>query len=345
MRESGTADDHTRMTRAGEVFNKAALIASDCGATDLARHLCWRQHDVFDAARPLSAQAAKLALQPILNIPRQLIREGDGATAYQMLDQLYRAARNRADAQLAGRWISLRDLTCAPDDHRTVCTLLWAALLADGARALALAGRWQDAAEHAAALRGIGTRLLDGRQVTILSLVDRGEHDRAAAMVENSVLAQPWEQAVASLLRVYCQGGAARDTEQDTAAMLDHALGLVEQAEPSTAVFRTRVGITALDLADECSPVQVPRLRTAIIAAASADAYAAREALAHPVLRPAMTTGQEQALAALVEASGLGQVTIPQSQMDGLMASVTLAEHQLRAQLDRPRSPPRSWSP
>jgi hypothetical protein len=38
----------------------------------------------------------------------------------------------------------------------------------------------------------------------------------------------------------------------DAAAMLDHALGLVEQAEPATAVFRARVGMTALDLADEC---------------------------------------------------------------------------------------------
>ncbi len=338
MRKSGAPDDHTRMIRAGEVCNKAALIASDCGAADLARNLCWRQHDVFDAARPLPAQAAKLALQPVLNIPRQLIREGDGATAYQMLDQLYRAARHRTDAELAGRRISLRDVTCAPDDHRTVCTLLWAALLADGARALALAGRWQDAAEHAAAHRGVGTRLLDGRQVTILSLVDCGKHDRAAAMVEDSVICEPWEQAVASLLRVYCRHGAGGDTEQDAAAMMDHAFGLVEQAEPSTAVFRARVGMTALDLADGCGSAPVPRLRAAIIAAASVDAYAAREALAHPVLRPAMTKGQEQALAALVEASGLGRGAMPQGLLEDLMASVAMAENQLRALLDRSRS-------
>lgn len=124
--------------------------------------------------------------------------------------------------------------------------------------------------------------------------------------------------------------------------MLDHALGLVTQAEPSTAVFRARVAMTALDLADGYGSAQVPRLRTALIAAAAADAYAAREALAHPVLRPAMTTGQEQALAALVEASGLGRGAIPQALLDDLMASAALAENQLRAQLDRPRSPVRS---
>lgn len=192
MRESGAADDHMLMTRAGEVCNKAALIASDCGAVDFARNLCWRQHEVFDAARPLPTQAAKLALQPVLNIPRQLIREGDGDTAYQMLDQLYQAARDRTDVELAGRRISLRDVTCAPGDYRKVCTLLWAALLADGARALASVGCWQDAAEHAAAHRGVGTRLLDGRQVTILALADYGEHHRATAMIEDSVIAQPW---------------------------------------------------------------------------------------------------------------------------------------------------------
>ncbi|MGH3941186.1 MAG: hypothetical protein ACRDTG_21630, partial [Pseudonocardiaceae bacterium] len=201
------------------------------------------------------------------------------------------------------------------------------------------AGRWQDAAEHAAAHRGVGTRLLDGRQVAILSLADRGEHDRATSMVQDSVLTEPWERAVASLLRVYCRHAAGDDTEQGTAAMLDHALDLIEQTEPSTAVFRARVGMTALDLADECDSPQLPRLRTALITTASTDAYAAREALAHPVLRPVMTAGQQQGLTALVQASGLGRGAIPQGLLDDLMESVTLAENQLRTLLDPPHNP------
>src|SRR3954447_11179759 len=67
-----------QLTRAAEVCNKAALIASDCGLPDLARTLCWRQHEVFQAARPLTASTAKLAMQPVLNVARQLIRDGDG---------------------------------------------------------------------------------------------------------------------------------------------------------------------------------------------------------------------------------------------------------------------------
>ncbi|MGQ0775692.1 MAG: hypothetical protein ACT4NY_14945 [Pseudonocardiales bacterium] len=82
-------DDGDRITRAAEVCNNAALIASDCGLPELARALCWRQHKVFDQARPLPASATKLALQPVLNLPRQLIREGDNDGAYAILQALY----------------------------------------------------------------------------------------------------------------------------------------------------------------------------------------------------------------------------------------------------------------
>src|SRR5262249_26609269 len=162
---------------------------------------------------------------PVLNIPRQLIREGDGDGAYQILDQLYRAARARTETEVAGRRVTLRDVTCAPDDHKTVTTLLWAALLADGARALAQAGRWQEAADPATAHRGVGARLLDGRQVTILALVDRHQPDRAAGLVDDSVTEQPWELAVASALRVYCQHAAGTTVTRDVEIMLSRVLG------------------------------------------------------------------------------------------------------------------------
>jgi hypothetical protein len=179
----GDGDGDGRIIRAAEVCNKAALIASDCGLPELARALCWRQHEVFDHARPLPASAAALALQPLLNLPRQLIREGDGHGAYAMLQALYHAARDRTDAVIDGRSVNLHNVTCAPDDHKTICTRVWAALLADGTRALTQAGRWREAAEHAATHRGVGLRLLDGRQVIILALAQNGQADQAAALV------------------------------------------------------------------------------------------------------------------------------------------------------------------
>lgn len=51
-----------RLSSAAEALNKAALIASDCGLVDLAQQLCWRQFDIFQAATPLTAKTAKLAL-------------------------------------------------------------------------------------------------------------------------------------------------------------------------------------------------------------------------------------------------------------------------------------------
>jgi hypothetical protein len=64
-----------RVTRASESLNKAALIASDCGVPDLAHDFCHRHYALFAAKAPLPAWAARLVLQPILNISRQLIRE------------------------------------------------------------------------------------------------------------------------------------------------------------------------------------------------------------------------------------------------------------------------------
>jgi hypothetical protein len=274
--------------------------------------------------------AAKLALQPVLNIARQLIREGDGDSAYQILHQLFHAALNRTEAEIAGRRVSLREVTGSPGDHETVTKLLWAALLADGARALALAGRWQEAAEHAAKNRGVGTRLLDGRQVTILALVDRGQPDQAVAMVQDSVTTEPWEEAVASLLRIYSQCAAGADTEQDLTAMIPHALGIVEQADPSTTVFRTRIGITALDLAGDYDSALLQRLRQAVISGSASDTYASREVLAHPELCPVMTAKQRQRLESLVQESGLGGGSMPHDLLGDLMSSVTMAERRLQ---------------
>ncbi|MGH3933742.1 MAG: hypothetical protein ACRDS1_01950 [Pseudonocardiaceae bacterium] len=327
--------DGDRITRAAEVCNKAALIASDCGLPELARALCWRQHEVFDQARPLRASAAKLALQPVLNLPRQLIREGDNDGAYAMLQALYHAARDRTDAVIDGQSVNLRNVTCAPDDHKTICTLVWAALLGDGARALAQAGRWREAAERAAAHRGVGVRLLDGRQVTILALAQNGQADQAAALVEQSTTTEPWEQAVQSLLRIHCQRAAGADVERHVAAMLTTVLTLLQQPDPSTAVFRTRVGVIALDLANIHGAPQLSQLHAALIATAYSDTYAARDALAHPLPRQAMTAGQHRDLAELTHASGLDSGTIPEPLYGDLMAAVSSAEDQLRVLLIR----------
>ncbi|WP_051846518.1 hypothetical protein [Streptomyces sp. NRRL F-5053] len=332
--QPATGDLHQQATRAAEICNKAALIASDCAVPDLARDLCWSQYEVFDQARPLPSWAVKLAPQPILNIARQLIREGDGNSAYALLDAVFRAARSRSSAEITGRTVNLHSLTTSADEHKTLCTLVWAALLADGTRALTQAGRWREAAEAAAAHHGVGARLLDGRQITILALAQRGQHDEATALIEGSQPAEPWEEAVQNLLRALCSGADSAVPAPDLEDMLTTALALQQQPSPSTTVFRTRVGITALLLAGAHISVQISPLQADIFAMAKVDGYVARDALTHPQLRREMTASQRRALTNLVRTAGLDAGTVPAPLRSDLMRAVASAEDHLRLCLE-----------
>ncbi|WP_225842129.1 hypothetical protein [Streptomyces albus] len=332
--QPATGDLHQQATRAAEICNKAALIASDCAVPDLARDLCWSQYDVFDQARPLPPWAVKLALQPILNIARQLIREGDGNSAHTMLDALFHAACTRTCTEVTGRTIDLHTLTGSTDGHKTLCTLVWAALLADGTRALAQAGRWREAADAAARHRGVGARLLDGRQITILALTQTGQHDKANALIEGSRPAEPWEEAVQSLLRALCRDVAGAAPASHLEGMLTAALALQQQAAPRTTVFRTRVGITALAMAAAHTSARIRPLHTAILAMAHADGYAARDALAQPQMHRTMTTGQRRALTSLVRIAGLDAGTLPGPLRSELASAVASAEDRLRLCLE-----------
>jgi hypothetical protein len=139
QRLAGPAADATRLdriTRACEVLNKAALIASDCGLPALAHALCHRQYELFEKAKPWSSWEIKLAMQPLLNIARQRIREGNGDNSLALLESLCTAARTRTSVTYDGHLIDFGALTATPQDHKALCTLIWAALLADGTRAL-----------------------------------------------------------------------------------------------------------------------------------------------------------------------------------------------------------------
>ncbi|WP_165983992.1 hypothetical protein [Streptomyces sp. YIM 98790] len=342
--QPAAGDIQQQAIRAAEVCNKAALIASDCAVPDLARALCWSQYAVFDQARPLPPWAVKLALQPILNIARQLIREGDGSSAYAMLEALLSAARAKSSVEITGRTVDLHTITGTAGDHKTVCTLVWAALLADGTRALTQAGRWHEAAEAAATHRGVGARLLDGRQTTILARAQNGRHDEATALVENSCPSEPWEEAVRNLLRIMCQDtGSAPATHID--AMLTAALTLRRRPVPGTTVFLTRVGIAALILAAGHTDGRIPQLLTDVLAMAHTDGYAARDALTHPQLRHAMTASQHHALTSLVRTAGLDSGLLPEPLRSDLMSAVQTAQDRLRCCLGHgavtsPTTPP-----
>lgn len=330
--QPGGASHRDNVACAAGVLNFAALIASDTGIPGLAAELCWRQHAIFADADALPPDIAVIALMPLVNIARQQARQGDGNTAFSTLNCLYRAAQQRGTATIHGHRVNLAPLTCGPA-HRETCRELWAVLLTDGARALAREGRWNDAAETIAAHHGIGTRLLDGRQIKIMSLVEKGHHSEAAAMIDTTVPAEAWETAVTAILRAYCQQQAAPTTPGEPSDAIAKAIELVGQGEPTTAAFRSRAGLTALNLAASQPEEGTAQLRDAIVKLAATDAYAARNALSHPLMRARMTCHQERQLTSVITAAGFGAGHLPPAHMDAITTAVGQAEEYLRVLL------------
>jgi hypothetical protein len=337
--ERGTRQE--QVTRAAEVLNKAALIASDCGVPALARVLCRRQCELFALRAPLPGWAVRLALQPVLNMPRQLIRDGHGDDALALLQALHQAALNRASAVIDGMPIDFGGLSSMADGYRDACTLTWTALLADGTRALAQAGRWREAASHAAAYRGVGTRLLDGRQAAILALLADRQATEAVEMVEQSAVTESWEHAVRAVLRVLCQHVAGESNLFGIATMLDAASTLMGVQDPATAVSRARIGMLSLGLAGPDDTAGTLAVHAALIAAGNADGYVARDLLATQFL----TSAQRSRLQAVVDACGLDAGAIPGYLHDDLTRSADCAEAALTLAMSispDPRQPSRS---
>ncbi len=327
--------DEIRLSSAAEALNKAALIASDCGLVDLAQQLCWRQFDLFQAATPLTAKTAKLALQPIVNLGRLATRGGDGARAYRIFENAYDAVRTPAATQIDGRDIDFRQFVNQTEERQEIRKFLWTILLADGTRALTQAGRWSDALRHIEQHKGIGKRMLDGRQVAILARCTTGDHDTALDMLEDSSTPDPWEHAIATCLRTLCLRIGNQPADTSAAAMGRAYLRL--EPSPEHLVFRTRLGLCVIDLAADAHRAATSQViaRVTREAVTGADAHSASDVLSHELCRSSMAQADEDALADIVELSGLRRTTIPANLLDDLMTSAKTSQAQLAQVLAR----------
>ncbi|WP_239405481.1 hypothetical protein [Frankia sp. Cj3] len=318
--------------RAAEAHNLTALIMSDCGLPALARTLCWRQFELFRTSRSCNAATAKLALQPLVNLGRLLIRDGDGTAAYRLLEALFEAVKAQSDTVIDGRKISFGDFISHDDDHREVVQWLWTVLLSDGTRALTRAGQWAEALQNVQQHKGIGHRLLDGRQVAILAHCAGRDYDTASAMLADTATSAVWEEAVAACLRVLCLGLADRPADSDVTTMVDRYLALEREREH--AIFRVRLGLCIIDLSTGTRGI--PQVASAIVrdALETTDAYAAYDALSHETCLSRMTEDGSRALTEIVRASGLERGTIPAEILDDLMESVRISEASIADALD-----------
>ncbi|MFF2652661.1 hypothetical protein [Streptomyces sp. NPDC058045] len=323
-----------KATSATVSLNKAALIASDCGIPDLARALCWRHTEVFLRAQPLSAQEARHALEPLVNLARLRVRDGDGLGAYHLLDSLNRAVRSKTEAVIDGRSMSFQHLTQSAADHQQVCQWLWAVILGDGTRALVAAGRWDRARAHSEQHRGVGQRLLDGRQVEVLVRCLGEQPSEALEFLNKTTLTEDWEHSVAACLAVLCLTAAGEHPVDPVEKMVKHYLAL--DAAPEIAVFRSRVGLAALDLAPRNRQAEVLR-RLIREATTCGDGYVARDVQAHSVCREEMSPDEFDTLSAAVASAGLGHGHIPdpleRDLLDAVTVSVSATERHLTQEL------------
>ncbi|WP_193374002.1 hypothetical protein [Nocardiopsis salina] len=280
-------------------FNGAALIASDAHMPDLARTWCWEHAEHHLGDLPLSRDRACRALEPVVNLARLEIRAGRPDHALDILERLLRGLREGTPVRVHDRVLPLDRITRTESERVEVYRWAWAVYLGDGMRALATQGRWQDAAEQARLLGGVGQRLFDGRQVTVLSLIAGGETEQALRLVDESEIREPWECCVQLILRLRCNQEAEGAEE------------LVETIRTlSMPLFATRAGLSMPCLLARGRPV-VGEFLVWLVETASTDGYAARDLLDDA--RAALSGTQHESLAKVCTEAGLGPNTLPEN--------------------------------
>ncbi|WP_277310646.1 hypothetical protein [Spongiactinospora sp. TRM90649] len=325
-RAVGQAGD---MAGAAAVCNLAALLASDLGLPDLARRWCLRQSNVYLSARPLGTQAARHALEPLINIARLHMRAGDGERAFNFLDAMYTAICNRTDTIIDGIDIPGATLSITNEDHQDLRRWLWANTLAAGARALAIAGRWEEAHTQLRRYKGIGRRMLDGRQVAILAHATSGDTTGALALLDDTQPGEPWENAVTACLSALCRGCTGQLGDQNSTLLIDRYQLL--PPIPGLDVFHTRLGLTIIDTLGGTTSPSARQIALDLIdhTIAASDGYTARELLSHTDCASLLTPSQSRDLTAVVIACALGTHDLPADLRTDLETALATSETEL----------------
>jgi hypothetical protein len=257
-----------------------------------------------------------------VNLARLRTRAGDGIGAWSLLEGLYHAIASRTDTIIDGVEIPAARLTTAPNAHRELRAWLWATLLSSGARALGVAGRWDDAHRRLRQYKGIGRRMLDGRQIAVIAHGAAGNHDDALALLRDTWPGEPWETAVAACLTLLCQRHKTADRTDPWAAYR-----ALETPAAGLVVFHIRLGLTMIDVLDGVNQPAARAIAAGLLVHATADGYAARDVLAHPGCRSIATDRRLDSLAGLVNTCGLDAGFIPDRVLADISAAVDTAEH------------------
>lgn len=320
---------------ASAVYNQAALIASDLGLPDLARQMCHQHAAAYLHACPLPGISAIRGLEPVVNLARLQIRAGHADEGRQRLLDLYEAVEAGAAARFEDIAVPA-DLTATDEDHHEVRAWLWRVLLADGTRTLTTAGRWAEARAHIEAHRGVGKRMLDGRQVAVLAALVAGDTAQAVALLADTMPGDPWEQTVTACLTVLCRRNAGLPVDSHVA---DLVTAYSERgSELGMTVFDIRLGLTVLETIGSAEAPSAHRIVDGLHhrVTDAEDGYAARENLAHPLFAAIATERQAQDCRALVRACALGTAALPDEWQGELTAALRVGDIVIRGSLARP---------
>ncbi|MFH8737611.1 hypothetical protein [Streptomyces sp. NPDC017964] len=313
--------------QASLAFNQAALLASDIGLPELAREMCHQHASAYLHACPLDATSAKHALEPVVNLARLQIRAARADDGRRQLLDLFDAVSAGRAAEVDGLTIP-SDLTT--DTGRTDARAwLWAVVLADGARTHTTAGRWTDALAHMEAHRGIGTRMLDGRQVAVLAALAAGTASDAETLLADTDRGEEWEQEVTTCLTLLCRRALGKNAD----SLLGELVESYDQRRVTGGliVFNIRLGLTLLGLADADS-----RTARRLVAAlhdrtiATFDGYAARECLTNPAFTRQSSAEQALDCHQVLRASALEARVLEGSFLTALTAALQCADGVIR---------------
>ncbi|MGW4295617.1 hypothetical protein ACWEH1_21555 [Micromonospora chersina] len=313
------------LAAASAVYNQAALIASDCGQPELARQWCRQHAEAYRHALPLGATTARHALEPLVNLARLHIRDGNGDAALGFLSDLYQAVSSRTDTLIHGHPLPASRLTRTEDDHREVRRWLWGVLLADGVRALTATGRWKEAHDHLQQNNGIGQRMLDGRQVAVIAHATTGQFQHARTIIAETVAGEPWEDAVTACLAYLCTKAAG----EPEGVTLDTLLRTHRRLRPtaSLTVFYTRLGLTVVDAGGlDHSDVRSIAARLINQALTVDDAYVGRDLLHHRYILTVVDASSRAKLAGILQASGMAQRGMPNAAHVRLLQALAVSK-------------------
>ncbi|MFJ9610418.1 hypothetical protein ACIRS1_29160 [Kitasatospora sp. NPDC101176] len=328
-----TASRQADPGQASTVFNQTALLASDLGLPEYARELCHRHADLYLPRGPLPAMSTIRGLEPIVNLARLHIRAGHHQRGHQLLLDLYQAVTTSTETVLDGITIPA-ELTETDEQRAEVRAWLWRIVIADGTRALTASGHWSEALHHIEKHRGIGRRILDGRQVAVLARATTGDLPGALALLKETEPGEPWEDAVTAVLTAVCRPGDQRATDR----ALGHCLAL--EPDEGLAVFTTRLALTALDAADpDTSAARNLLARLTSRTGESGDGYALRDLLNHEGVRRRLDPVQGATLERALAACALGSATLPDALRDRLEEALEHAHGVLEKSPFDPGSP------